>query len=200
MLAQWFAPVFIHHCVPSTCVTGWGRPGSDAGRGYVHWCDGYHFGSVCLTALYLHVHVYMYTCTVDREIFSSRNFRLLNFRVKIFSSLQHTDENYTRRNFKPDKILKAFTVSVHLRTWIESPLGSGRETIGSTHPFASHVYSLNGLVPRPPRWRPGYDATHWSASRSYYSTWKIFRVFLIFDVENISRVKISTLEAPTKYF
>jgi len=29
---------------------------------------------------------------VDREIFSCRNFRLLNFRVKICSSLQHTDE------------------------------------------------------------------------------------------------------------
>ena len=28
--------------------------------------------------------------------------------------------------------------SVHLRTWIESPLGSGRELIGSTQPFASH--------------------------------------------------------------
>ena len=27
---------------------------------------------------------------------------------------------------------------VHLRTWIESPLGSGREPIGSTQPFASH--------------------------------------------------------------
>ena len=31
--------------------------------------------------------------TVDREIFNCRNFRLSNFRVKIFSSLQHTDEN-----------------------------------------------------------------------------------------------------------
>ena len=31
--------------------------------------------------------------TVDREIFNCRNFRLSNFHVKIFSSLQHTDEN-----------------------------------------------------------------------------------------------------------
>ena len=43
--------------------------------------------------------------TVDREIFGGRNFRLLNFRVNLISSLQHTDEILTRRNFKRDKIL-----------------------------------------------------------------------------------------------
>ena len=39
-----------------------------------------------------------------------------------------------------------FTESVHLRTWIESPLGSGREPIGSTQSFASHVYLLKCFV------------------------------------------------------
>ena len=50
--------------------------------------------------------------------------------------------------------------SVHLRTWTESPLGSGRELIGSTQPFASHVYSLKCFV------------------------------ILLFDLENILRVLI----------
>ena len=50
--------------------------------------------------------------------------------------------------------------SVHLCTWIESPLGSGRELIGSTEPFALHVYSLKCFV------------------------------ILLFDLENISRVLI----------
>ena len=36
---------------------------------------------------------YLKVTTVDREIFNCRNFRLSNFRIKIFLSLQHTDEN-----------------------------------------------------------------------------------------------------------
>ena len=60
-----------------------------------------------------------------------------------------------------------FTESVHLRTWIKSPLGSGRELIGSAQPF---MYSL-----------------------------KCFAI-LLFDLENISDVRILMLEVPMKYF
>ena len=42
--------------------------------------------------------------TIDWEIFGGRNFRLLNFHDGLFSSLKHTDEIRTQRNFY-DKIL-----------------------------------------------------------------------------------------------
>ena len=84
--------------------------------------------------------------TVDWEIFSSRNSHLLHFCVYIFSLLQHTNE------FKHDKILYATKLhgrvafkSVHLRTWIKSPLRSGRELIGFMYlnkAISSHVYTL----------------------------------------------------------
>ena len=69
----------------------------------------------------------------------------------------------------------AFTESVYLRTWIESPLGSGRELIGSAQPF---MYSLKCFVILL------FDLKN----------------ILYFDVENISDVKILTLEVPMKYF
>ena len=69
----------------------------------------------------------------------------------------------------------AFTESVYLRTWIESPLGSGRELIGSAQPF---MYSLKCFVILL------FDLKN----------------ILFFDVENISDVKILTLEVPMKYF
>ena len=43
----------------------------------------------CVCIQYMH----NCTCTIDREIFNCRNFHLSNFHVKIFLSLQHTDEN-----------------------------------------------------------------------------------------------------------
>jgi len=73
-----------------------------------------------------------------------------------------------------------FTESVHLRTWIES-LGSGGEPIGSTQPFLSLVYSLKCFT-------------------ILLFDLEIFRMFFLFNVENILRVKISMLKALTKYF
>ena len=95
------------------------------------------------------------TSTVDWEIFSCRIFRLLKFLYKyIFVALAHRRIfNTTKRNKIWMQVSSVYGIcTLAYMDWVSSRI------IGSQHSHLLHT------------------STHWSASRSYYLTWKIFRM------------------------